>query len=171
MEDKIEATGKNLRVEIEFERQELVDTMAERIFALFNDRHRDGETVLAEVRTKVSQMLDQSIREAVTAITTKAVEDTIGTMLRDGWETTDRWGDKQPKVTIMSLVRPFLEQKGDSYNKSPLQKLTEEAISAALKTGLEKDIEDLRAKVKQHLTALVDGGIRKAFTEAIGIKA
>jgi hypothetical protein len=171
VEDKIEQDGKHVRLEINFDQQELVDTLAERVFARLNSVHNSEDTITTEVRKAVHKLVAEKLTEQVNTITGQAVEDAVGTLLRDGWEPADQWGDKKPRITVLGLVRNFLERKGDGYNsKNPLERIAEERVAASLKEGLQKDIDALRAKVKEQLTALVDTNIRKAFFDALGLK-
>lgn len=160
-----------VRVEVEFTKGELTLALAERVYRRLSDGEY-GETKLErDVRKHVHALIAQQAEAVIARVTEEAIRSELETLLADGWEVTDSYGHGRGKRSVKDMVISHLTSKADSYQPGTrLDKIAKEMIEESLKNGLNAEIEALKGRVKKALTEHVEGGMRKAFTDALGLK-
>lgn len=161
----------NVRVEVEFTKDELTFALAERVYRRLSDGEYGESKLERDVRKHVHALIERQAEAVIARMTETAIQAEVETLLANGWEITNSYGHSMGKRSVKDMVISHLTSKADSYQPGTrLDKIAKEMIEESLKNGLNAEIEALKGRVKKALTDHVEGSMRKAFTDALGLK-
>lgn len=156
-------------VEVEFTREELVEGVARQMYTQLS---RNGDAIELQIRNGIRALVVSKAKSVIDEMTEAAIRYEVGKLLAEGWAVTDQWGGNEKKKTVKDMVLEHLTSKKDPYKSDTLlDTIAKDMISECLETELRAEIDALRARIKKALVDQVDGGIRRAFLDALGLKA
>jgi hypothetical protein len=143
---------------------------------------RIEEAIKDEVCSGLRDRLNEAIRGAIKSELSSALKDVVGESLRaevdklisEGWQQTNTWGEPQgEKQTLKALVTKHLTEDVGDYNRrmKRIEKVTYEAVDAALKNEFAGELKVARDLFRKHLDAGVAAKLRDAIASALGVNS
>ena len=132
-------------------------TVGDQVVYAITERLAGDRDIYPELRTRVSQIRDEEIREAVRPLITAALTEPV--------QPTNSWGEVLPgakfttlRDVIVAEARKQFEHKADPYSRSGqtiLQKVVADEVSAAFKTVVADEVKKAKAEVATQIGAMV----------------
>jgi hypothetical protein len=152
---------------------ELKDDVEEQIVRAIASRVEDRfeERIKEAVRGAVKGAVERQTKELVDAAIAPIVEQ----VLAEGWQPTDQWGEPSGKkitlrARVSKRVSEYLEEKERYQDKTPAQKLIDEAIAAELRGEAGKVLEAARAKLREQVDGVLQAKLREVLASSLGLK-
>jgi histone H3/H4 len=147
-------------------------------------REEQVVTAVAEmVRDQMSGRIDEAVRgaikgaleEQVRALVNDAIRPVLATVLDEGWQPTDQWGEpKGPKVTLRDrigkAVSAFLDVRDGYDRQTAAEKVIKEEIEKAVRGDAGKELKRASEALRAQVDAVLQAKLRESLSSALGLR-
>ena len=130
-------------------------------------RKRIEEEAVKTVQAEVRKAIDERIK----AITAAALEESVASIIAEGWQKTDSYGSPSgPKQTVRDRVTEMMFNDGYGRRADTLQKIIDKRVNDAIAQDCKDVIAEAKEKFRVTLDTTLNAKLQETLRNALGLK-
>ena len=117
--------------------------------------------------------INRRVNERVNELIDAEAAPRIRMLLDEGWTPTNRYGDREKRVTFTEMViKTITEQQGDGYSRKPslIERVAQEKVGEALNGELGKVIKEASEKFRATVDDIAKAKLGETLKNALGLR-
>ncbi len=171
-------------ITIDIDNGALIDQCASQILAQYhgdydddgelidNGKHQPNKQIDRVIRETVIAQIRKRLDETILAITKEHITTAIESILAEGWQKTDDYGQARgPKLTLKDRIAEQIASVRDQYNrKTWLDELVQKRLEETFTKEFAKPIEEAKAKFRSMLDGTIAAKLQEALKSSLGLR-